>query len=67
MQNILLVDSVSSYRGQVAWHLAQMGYSVFEAADGDQAFGLLEEHSIDVVVVDKREFIQCPFIPQVVW
>ena len=53
--NILLVDSVSSYREEVALQLEQLGYRAVETENGDQALQALQalqNGPFDLVVVD---------------
>ncbi len=52
MYSILLVDSVSSYRKQVSWHLEQLGFKVSESQDGKAAIEALKAEPYDIVIID---------------
>jgi DNA-binding NtrC family response regulator len=49
---VLVVDDEKSIRVGLRAFLVAAGYCVDTAADAQEAFGLLEEHHFDVVVVD---------------
>ena len=50
--NILLIDSVSSYREEVALQLEQLGYRAVETENGSQALEALREGPFDLIVMD---------------
>jgi diguanylate cyclase (GGDEF)-like protein len=50
--NILLIDSVSSYREEVAQQLEQLGYHTVEAENGAQALAAFVKSPFDMVVMD---------------
>ncbi len=50
--NLLLVDDDSDFRGTVARRFVRRGFSVQEAADGDEAMSLAERRQFDVAVLD---------------
>ena len=50
--NILLIDSVSSYREEVALQLEQLGYRAVETENGSQALDALREGPFDLIVMD---------------
>jgi DNA-binding NtrC family response regulator len=54
MLSILLVDDEPSVRGVMADLLRDEGYRVATAADGAEAFALLDEQRFDLVVADVR-------------
>jgi DNA-binding response OmpR family regulator len=49
---ILLVDDEDSVRQVLAFPLEREGYTVVQAADGEEALRRFEEHAIDLVVLD---------------
>ena len=50
--NILLIDSVSSFREEVALQLEQLGYRAVETENGSQALEALRKGPFDLIVVD---------------
>ncbi len=57
MQNhksILVVDDDSNLRELVSFRLVSVGYVVYGAANGLEALGQMENHSIDAVLTDYR-------------
>ena len=51
-KSILVVDDTRSMRKMVAAVLAEAGYSVSEAGDGDEALELAQTRRFDLVVTD---------------
>ncbi|MCL6638887.1 MAG: response regulator transcription factor [Firmicutes bacterium] len=51
-RKILIVDDEDKIRDMVANYLAQEGYRVVEAADGEQALRVLRQEQPDLVVLD---------------
>lgn len=49
---ILIVDDESNHRRTLAIGLRLEGFEVREAPDGQAALALIEEHSVDVAIVD---------------
>ena len=54
MFSILTVDDSPSIRQLVAFSLANAGYQVFEAADGNEALDRARENVIDLVLTDQN-------------
>ena len=52
--NVLIVDDEPSLRFTLSEALRDEGYTPFEAAEGSEAFALLREQSIDLVLLDLR-------------
>ncbi len=52
--SVLLVDDEQAFRTATARRLALRGFTVTEAADGQQADGMVQEHPPDVVVCDLK-------------
>jgi CheY-like chemotaxis protein len=50
--NVLLVDDEATMRKMLKIMLRKRGYQVFEASSGEEAFGLLFKHPIDILVTD---------------
>ncbi len=50
--NILVADADVDVRSQIMVELAREGYSVAQAADGDQTLGLLGQQIFDLVITD---------------
>jgi two-component system cell cycle response regulator len=55
-QKILLVDDDRTLRAVLNMQLEQLGYSVIEATNGQEAFDTLQEHKtdIDVILLDRE-------------
>lgn len=51
---ILVVDDDDAHRGMLRTMLRSWGYTVEEAADGDNAVALVHEKAFDVVLTDVR-------------
>lgn len=54
-ERVLLVEDESSVRNLSAHILRKQGYTVFEAANGDEALGIIRDHSkerIDLLITD---------------
>ena len=49
---ILVVDDYQAVRKALGRALESVGYSVFLAASGEEALGILREHHMDAVVLD---------------
>ena len=49
---ILVVDDYQQVRKALGRALESVGYSVFLAASGEEALGILREHPVDAVVMD---------------
>ena len=49
---ILVVDDYHAVRKALGRALESVGYSVFLAASGEEALGILREHHMDAVVLD---------------
>lgn len=54
MATILVVDDEEDVRGLLADHFAGTGYTVLEAADGDDALQCVRRHRPDLVLLDIR-------------
>lgn len=52
MAHVLIVDDVESVRTTLGAFVEKDGHEVSLASDADEALGLLQEHSFDVVVTD---------------
>ena len=52
MIHILVVDDDKNMRLYFSALLARAGYTVFEAGDGEEAFGVMEREHVDLVVLD---------------
>jgi CheY-like chemotaxis protein len=49
---VLVADDEPSMLALVARHITTMGYQVYEASDGEQAWQLAREHLPDLVLLD---------------
>lgn len=49
---VLVVDDDESYRAILRYYLEAAGYTVLEAADGAEAYGLLAKKTIPLTVLD---------------
>jgi len=54
MHSILAVDDSASMRQMVSFTLKAAGYTVIEAADGQEAFELAREAPVDLVLTDQN-------------
>jgi len=54
MHSILAVDDSASMRQMVSFTLKGAGYTVIEAADGQEAFELAREAPVDLVLTDQN-------------
>lgn len=52
MAKILVVDDVESELSLISQVLKQAGFQVVQASDGDEAIGLIQETSPDLVILD---------------
>jgi two-component system, chemotaxis family, chemotaxis protein CheY len=52
--NVLVVDDEEAVRTSVAAILRGVGYRVMEAEDGERALQMLDDHDVQVVVLDIR-------------
>jgi len=52
--DVLVTDDDDGIRSTVAAMLRAEGFDVIEASDGDMALEMLEEHQVDVLVLDIR-------------
>jgi len=52
MKTILTVDDSPSIRQMLAYVLANSGYRVLEAADGEEGLALAQAHAVDLVLTD---------------
>jgi len=50
--NVLVADDDFSVRELIGAVLRLKGYEVYEASDGESALAMLEEHAIDIVILD---------------
>jgi len=50
--SVLIVDDYLNVRKTLGRALESVGYSVFLAASGEEALGILREHDVDAVVLD---------------
>jgi CheY-like chemotaxis protein len=51
-ENILLVEDDPAVRASVLWQLRNLGYTVTEASNGDEALALMAAGDIDAIVSD---------------
>jgi two-component system response regulator RegA len=54
MQSIILVDDEEQFRGRLARAFANRGYTVFQAADVDEALAKIKANSPDWALVDLK-------------
>lgn len=52
MANILVCDDDKDIVEAIDIYLTQEGYQVFKAYDGEEALGMLRNHSIDLLIID---------------
>lgn len=52
MQTLLIVDDEPDIREILAFNLEQAGYSCLQAANGQQALGILAEQQVDLILLD---------------
>ncbi len=53
-QSILVVDDEAKLRRLLEIMLTQLGYTVFQSEDGQQALSLLDQQNVDLVITDLR-------------
>ena len=51
---ILVVDDEPTFRESVAFSFQMAGFTVIEAANGNEGFDMLSKHKIDVILSDIR-------------
>jgi len=51
-KTIITVDDAATMRKMIAFTLKTAGYEIIEAADGQAAFELLKDRSVDLVITD---------------
>ena len=51
---ILVVDDESELREAISFDLKKRGCTVYEAANGTEAFEVVKKHKIDIVISDVR-------------
>jgi two-component system cell cycle sensor histidine kinase/response regulator CckA len=51
-ESVLVVDDVEEQREIASGILKRLGYSVISASSGEEAVGYLENHSVDLVILD---------------
>ncbi len=51
-QAVLVVDDEENFLTLLKWYLSQRGYEVYAASSADEAFIFLQEHSVDIVLLD---------------
>ena len=54
MTTVLVVDDEEDIRVLNRYLLGRAGYTVLEAASGDEAFALLETEAVDLIILDVR-------------
>jgi len=54
MTNILIIDDDPTIRFSLSSHFSDYDYAVFEAEDAREGFDIMENKSIDAVIVDLR-------------
>lgn len=54
MKKILIVDDDKAHRIMLKVNLEDVGYEVLEADDGDQVLSILEDHEVDLVLMDLK-------------
>ena len=52
MAKILVVDDEAAFLSAVSRQLERAGYEVLRASDGQQALELLQDHTVDLTIVD---------------
>jgi len=53
-QSVLVVDDEENFLTLLKWYLSQRGYEVYAASSADDAFAFLQEHPVDVALLDIR-------------
>jgi DNA-binding NtrC family response regulator len=53
-QSVLVVDDEENFLTLLKWYLSQRGYDVHAASSADEAFSFLQEHPVDVALLDIR-------------
>ncbi len=54
MKTILIVDDDTAHRTMLKVNLEGAGYEIIEADDGDQVLPALEEHEVDLILMDLK-------------
>jgi len=54
MKKILIVDDDTAHRTMLKVNLAGAGYHILEAEDGDQLLPMLDEESVDLILMDLK-------------
>ena len=52
MANILIVDDDPAIRDLTARHLVKHTHEVLEAESADEAFSIIDDHTVDLVILD---------------
>ncbi len=52
MSKVLIVDDMASMRKMVSFTLESVGHEVTQASDGDEALGIANNNTFDLVVTD---------------
>lgn len=53
-QSVLVVDDEENFLTLLKWYLSQRGYEVHAASSADEAFAFLQQHPVDVALLDIR-------------
>jgi len=53
-RTILITDDDTAHRTMLKVNLAGLGYRLLEAADGDEVLPLLDEHQVDLILLDMK-------------
>ena len=53
-QSVLVVDDEENFLTLLKWYLSQRGYEVHAASSADEAFTFLQQHPVDVALLDIR-------------
>jgi len=53
-QSVLVVDDEENFLTLLKWYLSQRGYEVHAVSSADEAFDFLQQHSVDVALLDIR-------------
>ena len=51
-QSVLVVDDEENFLTLLKWYLSQRGYEVYAASSADEAFTFLQEHRVDIALLD---------------
>ena len=52
--SVLVVDDEENFLTLLKWYLSQRGYEVHAASSADEAFAFLQQHPVDVALLDIR-------------